>query len=325
MNIGDKVRFLRGTESGIVTKKLDRGLVEVEIEDGFSIPVLQSELVIVSSEESVAFHGGTKEEKVEPKKTYKIPSKEKGYFLAVIPLNDKLHSLYLLSEESQDTLVLVNEINGKSEERSILSEKLFSGASIKITERNIDHLNTWPGLSITLLKENNQWQIAERPEKIIIKVKAKHFQKEAQFISSMNKSGYLIPLKDVKSASIQPEIIDTEKLKNGMFENKDEITSTQLKSQVTESEVDLHIEALRKDADLIPKDQILSIQLQAFEQKLNHAIMSGIDEIIFIHGVGNGVLKNKIHKYLSQSDHIKFFKDAHKEKFGYGATLIRIN
>ncbi|RUA33472.1 MAG: DNA mismatch repair protein MutS, partial [Bacteroidetes bacterium] len=68
----------------------------------------------------------------------------------------------------------------------------------------------------------------------------------------------------------------------------------------------------------------LKIQLAKFEEKLNEAFMAGLDEIIFIHGVGNGVLRNNIHKQLSQHQNIQFFKDAHKEKFGYGATLVKI-
>jgi DNA-nicking Smr family endonuclease len=301
--------------------------VEVEIEDGFSIPVLQTELVIVAAEESIAFYGAgandTQETKKKASQTGET-SKEKGFNIAVVPLNDKLHSIYLLSAEKQDALVMVNEINGKSEERTILSEKLFSGAFIKLTERNIDHLNTWPSLSITILKEINQWSIAEKPEKIILKIKSKHFQKEPQFISTMSKAAYLIPLQATKSTTIQPTVIDTDHLRNEMFTVKAEQSGNR-RVPTAEREIDLHIEAIRKDADQIPKDQILSIQLQTFEQKLNQAIMTGEDEIVFIHGVGNGVLKNKIHKYLSQSDNIKFFKDAHKEKFGYGATLIRIN
>lgn len=57
---------------------------------------------------------------------------------------------------------------------------------------------------------------------------------------------------------------------------------------------------------------------------MDQAILAGLDEIIFVHGVGNGTLKTKIHKILSDSNSIKFYKDARKEKFGYGATLVQI-
>ncbi len=41
MNIGDRVRLIHGSEEGIVTKLLPHDTVEVEIEEGFKIPVLR--------------------------------------------------------------------------------------------------------------------------------------------------------------------------------------------------------------------------------------------------------------------------------------------
>lgn len=43
--IGDKVKFLNDTGGGIITKSIDKSTVLVEIEDGFELPVLLSELV----------------------------------------------------------------------------------------------------------------------------------------------------------------------------------------------------------------------------------------------------------------------------------------
>ena len=41
MNVGDRVRLLTGTEEGIVTRLLDSELVEVAIDNDFTIPVLR--------------------------------------------------------------------------------------------------------------------------------------------------------------------------------------------------------------------------------------------------------------------------------------------
>jgi dsDNA-specific endonuclease/ATPase MutS2 len=49
-----------------------------------------------------------------------------------------------------------------------------------------------------------------------------------------------------------------------------------------------------------------------------------MDEITFIHGVGNGIMRMEIHKRLSKNPQVQFFKDAMKEKFGYGATLVKL-
>jgi len=323
MQVGDKVRMLHGKESGVVTKKLDRGLVEVEIEDGFGIPVLETELVVIAAEENTAF-GEVESRQKEHKPKAEI-NKEKGYFLAIIPLNDKLHSIYLLNQVKNDALILVNEINNKLDERSILSEKIFSGASLKLTERNIDQLNNWAALSITILEENSSWSIPQRPEKLKLKLKAKHFKDEKNFIQKLNKSGYLIKLNSINKEKVDPKPIDASFLKEKMLESAETPEAGFQNNQAARKEVDLHIEAIRNNYETIPKNEILLIQLSEFEQKLNQGIAAGLDEMTFIHGVGNGVLKHNIHKILSQHDHIKYFKDAHKEKFGYGATLVRIN
>ena len=42
MKLGDKVRFIHGKEQGQIVKLIDQKQVEVEIEDGFRIPVLKT-------------------------------------------------------------------------------------------------------------------------------------------------------------------------------------------------------------------------------------------------------------------------------------------
>ena len=52
MNIGDKVRLVHGREEGIIYAFLPGNIVEIEIEDGFRIPVLRNEIVTISPVES---------------------------------------------------------------------------------------------------------------------------------------------------------------------------------------------------------------------------------------------------------------------------------
>jgi dsDNA-specific endonuclease/ATPase MutS2 len=329
MKVGDRVRLMKGTEEGIIVKMLNKSLVEVEIEDGFAIPVLESELVVVSSDESTAFDTPSYEsQKPSKQKTvYEQPNQLNGFHLAIIPLNDQLNSIYFLNPTGEDILLIANEINGKNEEKTIRSEKIFAEKFSKITERNMDHLATWSPLSFTILTENSKWSIPIRPEKITVKIKSKHFQKDKIEIPFLNKKGYLIPLNQSSKETVEPEKIDIEKLKESFFRGAEETENYKRgtgNSPAQYPEIDLHIESIDPNYEKLPKEDILRIQLSKFEEKLNEAFMAGLDEIIFIHGVGNGVLRNNIHKQLSQHDNIQFFKDTHKEKFGYGATLVKI-
>ncbi|MDQ3395598.1 MAG: Smr/MutS family protein, partial [Bacteroidota bacterium] len=114
-------------------------------------------------------------------------------------------------------------------------------------------------------------------------------------------------------------------LKEQMFENTDLNQEGKGRGNIfakPPSEVDLHIEMLVGNHGNMSNGEILQLQISTFEKLLDQAIASGMDEITFIHGSGNGVLKNAIHKKLSKLPGIKFFKDAKKEKFGYGATTV---
>jgi hypothetical protein len=89
-------------------------------------------------------------------------------------------------------------------------------------------------------------------------------------------------------------------------------------------EIDLHFEVLWPESQNMGSGDKLNLQLEHFEKSLDRAIYLGMSEITFIHGVGNGKLKTEIHRSLSRNTLIKSFKDAQKEKFGYGATLVKI-
>jgi dsDNA-specific endonuclease/ATPase MutS2 len=68
--------------------------------------------------------------------------------------------------------------------------------------------------------------------------------------------------------------------------------------------------------------EILEQQLFVFNKALDNAIVHGLKEVTFIHGVGQGTLKNRILEEVRSRKEIKYWQDAQKSKFGYGATKI---
>jgi dsDNA-specific endonuclease/ATPase MutS2 len=69
--------------------------------------------------------------------------------------------------------------------------------------------------------------------------------------------------------------------------------------------------------------EILSIQMERFEKELDEAIAKGMKKIIFIHGVGNGRLKQEISSILKSTKGITY-QDASYKEFGFGATQVNI-
>lgn len=90
------------------------------------------------------------------------------------------------------------------------------------------------------------------------------------------------------------------------------------------AEVDLHISALRKDFSELKAGEIISIQRKCFIDTLESAIVNNYKEVIFIHGIGNGTLKDIITDILKTDYPELDFYDAPFNKYGYGAIVVVI-
>lgn len=86
-------------------------------------------------------------------------------------------------------------------------------------------------------------------------------------------------------------------------------------------EIDLHIEKLIPNKKGLSNFDILNIQTEAVKKQLEFAQRNKIPKIVFIHGVGEGVLKAEIDFLLGRYDNIKF-QDANYQKYGLGATEV---
>jgi len=87
-------------------------------------------------------------------------------------------------------------------------------------------------------------------------------------------------------------------------------------------EVDLHIHELLEDTRGLEHHELLEIQLGKFRNELDTAISNGTRRIVFIHGVGNGTLKQELRKELTTKYKKYYFQDASFKEYGYGATMV---
>jgi hypothetical protein len=313
MRIGDKVRFLRSTGEGIIRRIIDQSTVEVEIEDDFLIPVLKNEVVIISQDEGIAF----REKRYEPQINEMEIGKTQGLYLAFIPFNDKQYSLNVINVSSMDIFLSIS----KEEHNRfdcIFANTIAAESYGKAGEFNIAAFDQWPGLVIQALYYKYGRSLLKDPLNKKLKFKASSFFKSKQQVPLLNKEGFVFRL-DEEILKFNPE-----EIRDKMFESNTPLVSSAKTIEKPSAEIDLHIEKLVGDHSPFTPSEILNIQIKAFEKNLENALATGMEEIIFIHGAGNGVLKNHIHKQLSSNKEIKFFKDAQKEKFGYGATYVQL-
>ena len=86
--------------------------------------------------------------------------------------------------------------------------------------------------------------------------------------------------------------------------------------------VDLHIEKLSNDWNHLTNGEILDIQLKEFEKWYDLALAHYQSQLIIIHGVGSGRLRDEIHDILRMKKEVKSFVNQYHPSFGYGATEI---
>jgi len=402
MNVGDRVRLLTGTEEGIITRLLDSELVEVAIDNDFTIPVLRRELVPVAAEEGTAFRRpapeparpatGSKKNKPpggqpkaarpgtptpppaapgrpqpagpsaamppRPAAPTPPPPAAKGLFLALVHQAPELLALHLLNNtEAEAVFTYGEERQGKY--RALATGQLKAkAASAPLAHLHLKDFEQWPAVVFQVL---NFKLNADTAYDLLTKrqsFKASTFYTSRRPAPVIGKEAYLFQLDERPAPALNPEklaqaeaaleaafeaaskpapVLDTKQanvLQQALGGDKPLVVPAAIAPAPPKPaaaivapphEFDLHIEKLRPEgAAELSNTAMLRLQLDAFEDALSRALATNMHEIIFIHGAGSGTLRKEIHRQLSRNKDIKFFEEAQKEKFGYGATLVRL-
>jgi dsDNA-specific endonuclease/ATPase MutS2 len=93
------------------------------------------------------------------------------------------------------------------------------------------------------------------------------------------------------------------------------------KKEIPVPEFDLHIEKLVKNHKSMNNYDILNKQIETAQHHVEFAIRNRIPKIVFIHGVGEGVLKSDLDFLLGRYENV-VFQDANYQKYGQGATEV---
>ncbi len=117
---------------------------------------------------------------------------------------------------------------------------------------------------------------------------------------------------DINNKMLREKTVEKKKKNKTFVKSKNEIVM----------EVDLHIEKLLKSTKGMDKYDMLSYQINVARQKVEYCIQKRISKIVFIHGVGEGVLKSELN-YLLNNYPVKYY-DASYQKYGLGATEVYV-
>lgn len=329
MNIGDRVRYMDGSEEGVVIQFLKNDQVEVEVEDGFRIPYLKRDLVIVAREEESAFGKEIKAQAsaaeaagIDPKQI----AASRGLFLAFVPFNERLFSVYAVNNTDLTILFSLSEQEGQYA-RGIGSRTLNPRSGQKVHELSVEAFDRWPTLLVQALFFKSGPHAHREPLSRRLKFRAATFFKSKGRAPVLNKEAYVFQI-DAESAAIDPAQVREAMMDAPPSPDKGPTEAPKPKKKATvkapPKEVDLHIYEEEGKRPRMHNSHYLQQQVETFEKALDDAIASGMEEIVFIHGVGNGKLREEIQRQLSGHEQVEYFKDARREKFGYGATLVKL-
>lgn len=311
MRIGDKARLLRGTEEGTIVS-IKGNIVEIEIEDGFTIPVVKSEIVLIDKKESEAFRKNEVDEEAPEPIAPRQSSIAEGIYLGIEEREEGLHCA-LINQTSNIVLFSVSIIERKN------VSGLFNGICAKYQALELGDLKTNPDkqaiqLSVqAIVHEENSRAKALPIDRVIAVVKTK--LKTKIHVQALDTALTLIRL-DIEDDFV----IDPVKMREQMSEASPQISKSKDDPEKGKDQVvDLHVEPASLN---LGEKEILRYQLEMFEKSFDDAIVSNTKQLKVIHGIGTGTLRSEIHKRLSRRKEVKYYEDADKERFGFGSTII---
>ena len=351
---GDRVKFLNDVGGGVVTR-VDNKIVYVENQDGFEVPSMMSQLLLVGAlqteyspftevapletgrqgdeddampvldTENVIDYVDLSEEPDEPNTDTFV-----NILLAWIPKQKKnsllAYDLYLINDCGYNIMYVAAMIN-EATYCGIQAGMLESEATIHLTRVSEDDLKSLKKIRFDVIFFKKGSYLPHEPMRYSLKINdfyisdPVNYQTNAYFddkalIYNISEEYLTAEIENV-AIEIQKQ---SEKQKKEIDNNPP--VSRKKKPEKELEEVDLHIEQLVDNPKALSPQEMLDIQLGRFTIALEGAILNRGKRIVFIHGVGNGRLRLEIQRLLDKKHPKLRYQDASFKEYGFGATMV---
>jgi dsDNA-specific endonuclease/ATPase MutS2 len=311
MRIGDKVRLLRGTEEGIIVS-IKGNIVEVEIEDGFTIPAVKSEIVLIDSKEAESFDTESLEA---PKAAYKQQKQSNiaaGLYLGIDGADASL-DCYFVNHTEDHVLYSIS----IEEKKNVLAFALGICAPFDSKEAGKTAMNPQKGeikLQLQAIVHAEKSRVRKLPIESNLTIQKNQLKDKVQ-VQTIGRSLALFNLEETNSIRISAEEIKEKMLSGSASKIEMKEPSKNHRTQV----IDLHVDP---EDIKIRDNEVLGYQLILFEKAFDQALQMNAPQLKVIHGIGSGKLRTEIHKMLSRRKEVNYFEHGDKERFGFGSTII---
>lgn len=352
VKIGDKVRFLSEVGGGIVKGFRGKDTALVEDAEGFEIPMLVKECVVIETNEynfaqkAESKENTTAKKEIEPKAEEIIFKKniaeEKGrdvlnIHLAFVPQDIKKFAttdfdIYLVNDSNYyayytlsrcETDRYICEHHGVMEPNS----KIF------IESINKNQLGEYGKIAVQLIAFKHEKHSELKPAvSNEMKIDGVKFYKLHSFKENPFFNAPAIIYDVVKNDSSQTSYkIDEEALRNSLMKKDTDGQNANRQANIKADsktknivEVDLHIEELLETTAGMDNKSMLEYQLKVVEETIEKNIKRKGQKIVFIHGKGEGVLRKAIISLIKQKYRNFTYQDASFQEYGFGATMVTV-
>lgn len=331
--IGDKVVVQHTKEKGVIVDIINEEMMMVENDKGVRFPVFTDQLDfpyfdMFTKPKPVATPKTVYVDQIKKEKSHTSSPDVSGVYLSFLPVLDKdvfdddiveQLKIYLINHNREDYLFRYDyRVNGQPVFE--LENTLRAGNRFYVHDIPFEQLND-------SIKFNIEFSLSEKDKRrapyheVTLKPGGKQLFKRIQDTLGKQEASFAYTLFDVYPQKQEEPSMDMSKLHKAGFKVYD-VKEGKKHLPPARSVVDLHIEKLTDQYNGMRAAEMLDVQIRAFETWYDIAVGHHLKSMIFIHGVGEGVLKQTLHEALKLKREVRSFTDAYHPLYGYGATEV---
>jgi hypothetical protein len=349
MKIGDKVRYLNAVGGGIVKSFKNKNIVWVEEYDGFETPVLVHECIVVESggkpvttvskSESFRLESLSESPKSQPVKqkiTDRPGCDRLNIYLAYLPLDMKMlgksnYEAFLVNDSNY--FLFFNYMSRQNNAWiSRYSEIIEPNTHFFIEEFSKEQLNDLERICVQFVafKKGRPFGL-KNAYSVELHIDGVKFYKLHSFRENdfFEDKALIYPLV-VNDLAAREMLVSASDLQEAMtqkaqadFPHRQPEPAKKEKSAPI-LEVDLHINQLLDSTKGLNNTDMLNVQLDTFRRTMEENKNKKGQKIVFIHGKGEGVLRNAILSELKTKYKDFPVQDASFREYGFGATMVTV-
>ena len=348
MKTGDKVRFLNAVGGGIVKGFKDKDIVWVEEDDGFETPALIRECIVIESEntrhpapdagspyQGIAVQARNENEK--PYEVVELPGKDRlNVYLAYLPVDIKMigkcpYEAFLINDSNY--YLYFNYMNRQNNAwNSRFAGLIEPNTQLFIEEFTKEQLNELERICVQFIafKKDKPFGL-KNVFSVELRIDGVKFYKLHCFRENafFEDEALIYPLA-INDFPERELLISTSGLQEAMSQKvKADVSSRQpapVKKEKTPPviEIDLHINQLLDSTVGMSNTDMLNVQLEKFRQTMEENKSRKGQKMVFIHGKGEGVLRNAVLSELKLKYKNYPVQDASFKEYGFGATMVTV-